>query len=94
MSSLEVLQYFLDQRKALLSAFSGLDPTESSLITFYIEHSMPCLSHQIMFQIQVTVMEKFIHRTVIDEGAATSTMSISYWKALESPPITPSPTIL
>ena len=47
-----------------------------------------------MFQIPVTIMENLIHRTIIDEGAITSVISISCWKALGSPPITPSPTIL
>ena len=40
------------------------------------------------------VMEKIIHRTIVDEGATISVMSISSWKSLGSPPITPPPTIL
>ena len=78
MSALEVLQTCPVQRKALLLVIGGLDPTESNLITFDIEHSAPRLSHQLDFQIQVTVMQKLIHRIVVDEGAATSVMSISY----------------
>lgn len=92
MLALEVLQSCPARRKALLSAIDGLDPTESSLITFDTEHSTPRLSHQLTFQIQVIVMDKPIHRIVVDEGVATSIMSISYWKALGSLPITPSPT--
>lgn len=42
---------------------------------------------------QVKVMGKAIHRTIMDEGVATSIMSLSCWKALGSPPITPSLTI-
>lgn len=94
MSALEVLQTCPMQWKTLLSVIGGLDPTDSNLIKFDIEHSAPRLSHQLAFQIQVTVMQKLIHRTIVDEGVTTSIMSISYWKYLGSPPITPSATIL
>lgn len=87
MSTLEVLQSFPSQQ-------SGLDPIESNLIAFDTKHITPHLSHQLTFQIQVTIMEKLIHRIVVNEGETTSVMSISCWKALGSPPITPSPTIL
>ena len=94
MSTLEVLQTFPMQQKSLLSVIGGLVPMESNLITFDTEHKTPRLSHQLTFQIQVMVMKKIIHRTVVDEGESTSLMSISCWKALDSPPITPSPIIL
>ena len=94
MLALEVLQTCPTQRKALLSVIGGLDPTKSNLITFDTEHNTPRLSHQLAFQIQVTVLQKLIHRIVADEGVATSVISISCWKALDCPPITPSPTIL
>lgn len=61
MSSLEVLQTCPMQQKALLSVIEGLDPRESNLITFDIEHSAPRLSHQLSFQIQVMVIQKLIH---------------------------------
>ena len=76
-SALEVLQTCHTQCKALLSTIDGLDPRESNLIAFDIEHYTPRLSHQLAFQIQVTVTEKLIHRTVVDEGETTSVMSIS-----------------
>lgn len=94
MLALEVLQTCPMQWKALLLVTGGLDTTKFKLITFDTEHSAPRLSHQLDFQIQVMVMQKLIHRMVVDEGATTSVMSISCWKALDSPPITPSPTIL
>ena len=61
MSALEVLQSCPAQHKALLSTIDSLDPMESSLITFDIEDNTPCLSHKLMFQIQVMVMDKLIH---------------------------------
>lgn len=51
MSALEVLQTCLVQWKELLSVIRGLDPIESNLITFDIEHNTPSLSHQLAFQI-------------------------------------------
>ena len=89
MSALEVLQTCLVQWKALLSVIEGVDPTKANLITFDTKHSAPRLSLQLAFQIQVTVMHKLIHRMVVDEGATTLVMSISCWKGLDSPPITP-----
>ena len=77
MLALEVLQTCPVQWKELLSVIEGLDPTESNLITFNTEHSAPRLSHQLDFQIQVTIMQKIIHQTLVDEGAATLLMSIS-----------------
>ena len=38
MSALEVLQSFPSQRKALLSAIGGIDPADSSLLTFDLEN--------------------------------------------------------
>ena len=61
MLALEVLQTCPMQQKGILSVIRGLDPTKSNLITFDTEHSAPRLSHQLAFQIQVTIMQKFIH---------------------------------
>ena len=47
MSSLEVLQTFLAQRKALLLAISGIDPQDYTLAIFDMEKSKPFLSHQL-----------------------------------------------
>jgi hypothetical protein len=87
MSSLEVLQYCPAQRRALLKAIGGIDPTDSNLIVFNLEDHIPRLPPQLAFQIQVVVADKSICRTVIDEGASTCVMSFSCWKAIGSPPL-------
>ena len=45
MSALEVLQSCPSQWKALLSAIGGVDPADSSLITFDLENFIPRLPH-------------------------------------------------
>ena len=88
MSTLEVLQSCLAQRNELLKAIGGIDPTDTSLIIFYLEDHIPRLPPQLAFQIQVVVFDKNICRNVIDEGASMCVMSIAYWKAINSPPLT------
>jgi hypothetical protein len=90
MSALEVLQSFPTQRKALLKAIGGINPTDTNLIIFDLEDHIPRLPPQLAFQIQVVVSDKNICRTVIDEGASTCVMSIACWKAIGSPPLTES----
>jgi hypothetical protein len=87
MSSLEVLQYCPAQRKALLKAIGGIDPTDTNLIVFEFDDHIPQLPPQLAFQIQVVVSDKNICRTVIDEGASMSVMSFACWKAIGSPPL-------
>jgi len=90
MSTLEVLQSCPAQRRALLKAIGGIDPTETNLIFFDLEDHVPRSPPQLVFQIQVIVSEKNICRTVIDEGASTCVMSFTCWKAIGSPPLTES----
>jgi hypothetical protein len=90
MSALEVLQSCPAQRRALLKAIGGIDPTDTNLIVFDLEEHIPRLPPQLAFQIQVVVADKSICRTVIDEGASTCVMSFSCWKAIGSPPLTKS----
>jgi hypothetical protein len=78
MSTLEALLSFSIQWKALLKAIGGIDPTYMNLIIFDLEDHIPRLPPQLAFQIQVIVSEKKICRTVIDEGASTCFMSITY----------------
>jgi hypothetical protein len=94
MSALEVLQSFPIQRKALLKSIGGIDPTDTNLIIFDLEDHIPRLPPQLAFQIQVIVSDKNICRIVIDEGASTCVMSITCWKAIDSPPLTESHNIL
>jgi hypothetical protein len=85
MSALEVPQSCPTQRKALLKAIGGIDPTNTNLIIFYLEDHIPRLLPQLTFQIQVIVSDKNIFQTVINEGASTCVMSLACWKAIGSP---------
>ena len=49
MLSLEVLQIFLTQQKALLKAIGGIDPTDTNLIIFDLEDHIPRLPPQLAF---------------------------------------------
>jgi hypothetical protein len=46
------------------------------------------------FQIHVEYTKITIERIVIDEGALTCVMSLSYWKSIGSPPLSQSMNIL
>ena len=94
MSALEVLQIFPSQRKALLSAIGGIDPADSSLLTFDLENFTPRLPHQITLVIQVGINGFNIHRAIVDEGASTYVMSFTCWKAIGSPALSSSPNAL
>jgi hypothetical protein len=86
MSALEVLQSCPAQRRALLKAIGGIDPTDSNLIVFDLEYHIPRYP-QLAFQIQVVIADKNICRTAIDEGASTCVMSFACWKSIGSPPL-------
>jgi hypothetical protein len=90
MSVVEVLQSCPAQRRALLKAIGGIDPTDSNLIVFDLDEHVPRLPPQLAFQIQVIVADKNICRTIVDEGASTCVMSLTCWKAIGSPPLTES----
>jgi hypothetical protein len=51
MSSLEVFQSCPTQRKELLKAIGGIDPTDTNLIIFDLEDHIPRLPPQLTFQI-------------------------------------------
>jgi len=87
---LEVLQTCPSQRKAFLSAIGGIDPMDSMLAIFDMDKCKPPLSHQLAFQVDITLKGKGIQRTVIDEGGSTCIMSASCWLALGSPTLSPS----
>jgi hypothetical protein len=87
MSTLEVLQSCPNQRKALLKSIGGIDPTDTNLIIFDMEDHIPRIPPQLAFQIQVVIEKNNICKIVIDEGASVCVMSITYWKAIVSPPL-------
>ena len=94
MSALEVLQSCPLQRKALLSALGVNDDDSSSVIKFETAGLQPCLPYYVSLLIHVECLNMIIKRTVIDEGAAASVMSLSCWKGLGSPEMSKSVTML
>ena len=77
MSTLEVLQSYPPQRKALLQAIGAVNSVDASLLYFDPENSESHLPHTIVLQISIGCLGKNVHRTVLDEGAATCIMSYS-----------------
>jgi len=92
MSALVVLQSCPAQRSALLSG--TLDPNNSLALTFDMHNVKKRLPRHMAFQIKSTYWKTNIFQTVIDEGASTCVMSMSCWKAIGSPLVVPSPTLL
>ena len=94
MSTLEVLQTCPTQFKSLLSALRALDLENSRIITFNLDNFKPRLSHQLAFQIATKVIGKKVHCTLLDVGASTLVVSMSCWRAIDSPEVNHSPTTL
>ena len=94
MSTLEVLQSCPAQRKSLLNAIGAIDSANASLLFFDTENSEPHLPHTIALHISVCCLRNNVHQIVLDEGATTCIMSLSYWQALGSPTLSTSKTIL
>jgi hypothetical protein len=90
MSSLKVLQICPTQRKELLKAIGGIDPTNMNLIIFDLEDHIPRLPHQLYFQIQVIMENNNIFQTIVDEGDLNCIMSITCWKSIFSSSLTDS----
>ena len=94
MSTLEVLQTYPNQWNNFLTTLGATDPENSNIITFKLDDFKMRLSHQLAFQIATNIAGKTISRTILDEGASTSVMSLSCWRAIGSPEINRSPTTL
>ena len=94
MPTLEVFQSCPTQCKNLLTALGARDLDNTNLIHFNVENCKYRLPHQLAFQIVTKVVGKNIFRNVLDEGASTSILSLSYWKAIGSPELAKSPTTL
>ena len=72
----------------------GVDPTDTSLLAFDLQNSIPWLPHQIVLIIQVVINGLDIHLAVVDEGASTCIMSSSCWKSIGSLALNSSPNAL
>ena len=93
-SALEVLQTCPSQRKALLSTLGIGDDISPSVIKFETRGIYPRLPYYVSLLIHVECLNMTIKRTVIDEGAAASVMSLSCWKGLGSPKLSKLVTML
>ena len=85
MSTLEVLQSCPMQRKNLLIALQDLDLYNTNSIHFNVENYKSRLPHKLAFQIIMKVVGKKVFRTVLDEGASTSVLSLSCGKLMALP---------
>ena len=93
MSALEVLQICLAQRDALLAALGSME-SSSLMEKFNLYDVKIHLPYHVALSIDVIHGEKTIGRVVVNEGASTCVMSLSCWKALGSPELVPSNTLL
>jgi hypothetical protein len=97
MSSLEVLQSFPSQRKALLIVLGSTETCNSGTIMLDTTDLKPCLPYHIEFQIVVSYPTKTftqnIFHMVVDEGASTCIMSLTCWKVIGQSILSPSPTL-
>jgi hypothetical protein len=98
MSTLEVLQSFPAQRKALLIALGSTETCNPGSIMLDTTNLKPRMPYHVAFQIVVAHPTKMftgnIFRTVVDEGTLTCVMSLACWKAIGQPALSPSPTLL
>ena len=94
MSALEVLQSFPSQRKALLFSLGVNDDDSSSVIKFETAGLQPRLPYYVSLLIHIECLNMIVKRTVIDEGTATSVISLSCWKGLGSPKLSKFATML
>ena len=84
MSMLEVLPTCPPQRRALLYDVGVNDDNSSSVIKFETMGIQPRLPYYVSLLIHVECLNMTVKCTIINEGAASSVMSLSCWKGLGS----------
>jgi len=98
MSTLEVLQSYPSQIKALLSSLGSTETCNLGTIMLDTTDLKPHLPYHVAFQIVVAYTTKTFTRnifyTVVDEGTSTCVMSLACWKAIGQPVLSSSPTLL
>ena len=94
MSALEVLQTCPSQTKALLYALGVNGDDSSTMIKFETIGHQPRLPYYVSLLVHVEFLNMIVKHTVIDEGAATSMMSLSCYKGLGSPELSKLATML
>ena len=78
----------------MLSVLGVNDDSSSFVIKFETIILQPHLPYYVSLLIHVECLNMIVKRTVIDEGAAASVMSLSCWKGLSSPKLSKSATML
>ena len=78
----------------MLSALVVNDDNSSYMIKFETVGLQPRFPYYVSLLINVECINMIVTRTVIDEGAATSMMSLFCWKGLGSPELSKSTTML
>jgi hypothetical protein len=82
----------------LLTTLGSTKTCNLGTIILDITNLKPCLPYHVAFQIVVAYPTKTftqnIFRMVVDEGASTCIISLSCWKAVGQPVLSPSPTLL
>ena len=64
------------------------------MVKFHLFDVKICVPYHVAFSIYVIHGGNTIGRAVVDEGASTCVMSLTYWKAFGSPELVPSNTLL
>jgi hypothetical protein len=82
------------QRNALLSSLGALEPSGLKIIKFDVTDVKPHLPYHVAFQIHMEYSKYTIKRVVIDEGAASCVVSLACLKAIGSPTLSNSLTML
>jgi hypothetical protein len=78
----------------LLYVLGALDPCGSKVIKFDVMNVHACFPYHVVFQIHVGYSKYTIKSKVIDECVATCMMSLTCWKAIGSPTLSQSLTML
>jgi hypothetical protein len=94
MPALEVLHTCPSQRNDLLSMLGAIDLCGSKVINFDVTDVKPHLPYHVALQIHVDYSKYTIKCIVIDEVDATCMMSLTCWKAIGSPTLSQSSTML
>lgn len=89
--TLEVLQSYPSQKKALLTTLGVVGPFDNHLIFFPVYTSKhPPLLSSIAFQIPVPICNATISQCIIDKAASTCVMYVAILKQIKSPEFSPS----
>jgi hypothetical protein len=75
-------------------AIRVVDPQSYDIITFNLEYYKSRISYQLSFEIIFFVHNQHIHHSILDEGASTCFISLSYCKGHKSPGLNQYPTML